>query len=86
MQAGAHASRAFNVSIVGQGTCPKYISLAGILWPSMQCGHATDIFKCRSLNSTGGLVSIAVATSCNVFGQRYVRTLIFLPRSYANAD
>jgi hypothetical protein len=55
----------------------KYISLAGTTWPSTQCGQTTDTFKLLNFVSARASVSIEVLTSCEVFGQRYVRMLIF---------
>jgi hypothetical protein len=70
---------------VGRCTCPKYISLAGMIWPSTQCGQATDTFKFRNFANVRASVSIEVLTSCEVCGHRYARTLISLsPTPYGS--
>jgi hypothetical protein len=60
----------------GQGSPSKYISLAGMLWPSVQCGQATEILMSRILANIAGSVTMAVFTVREVFGHLYVSALI----------
>ena len=64
-------------SVEREGRGSKYIVSAGMLWPLSQCGQETETFRffirakaCRS-------VSMAVTTSREVCGQRYLSALIF---------
>jgi hypothetical protein len=52
----------------GQGIPSKYISLAGMLWHSMQSGQATEILTSRILANIAGSVTIEVFTVREVFG------------------
>ena len=65
---------------------PKHTSLAGTIWPSTQCGQTTDSFKLRNFASARASVSIEVLTSCEVFGQRYLRALIFHLNLHSSID